>query len=148
MDGWSHPPEELEKSFSRTGAEVWDWHILGKNHLKEYPSVLRAQRDSREQDNSHWALHSWEFLISEFTSEEFHGLSCCQQDWPEPLGSVCLLKWEEGNFYSCYHCRCGESEMSLISPCTSSDAGVLSILVFISNTGSEFSCSRGLLLEI
>lgn len=29
MDGWSQPPEELEKSFSRTGAEVWDWCIFG-----------------------------------------------------------------------------------------------------------------------
>lgn len=42
MDGWSHPPEELEKSFPRTGAEVWDWHIFGEKHLKEYPSVLTA----------------------------------------------------------------------------------------------------------
>lgn len=41
MDGWSQPPEELEKSFSRTGAEVWDWCILGeKSHLERISKHL------------------------------------------------------------------------------------------------------------
>lgn len=46
------------------GLEVWDWHILGEKHLKENPSVLTAAKDSREQADSHWAVHSWEIFKS------------------------------------------------------------------------------------
>lgn len=54
MDGWSHPSEKLEKSFSRTLEQrcgigtFWE-----ENTLKEYPGVLTAQRGSKEQGDSH-----------------------------------------------------------------------------------------------
>lgn len=108
MDGWSHPPEELEKSFPRTGAEMWDWHILGEKHLQKYPSVLTAPRDCREPGwLSHWAGHSWEGFKSPmgifhfwiyFRRVFWTFILSAGLHMASPLGSVCLLKWEKGNF--------------------------------------------------
>lgn len=132
------------------GLEVWDWHILGEKHLKENPSVLTAARDSREQGDSHWAVHSWEIFKSPLFNFWIYFrrvlgtlILAAGLHMASPLGSV-LLKWEKGKFYSWYHCRCDQGRVkSLISPCTSGFAGLLSVLVLRSETGGEFSCSRG-----